>query len=119
MTDGSSAPRGRPRDSDIDRRVLDAAWDMLHTAGYAGLNVDEVAERADAAKTTVYRRWPTKDHLAVALATRILGEGPIPYTPDPRPDLTEFPAALAPSLNPLRLARHPHGPPPAPLSPPP
>ncbi len=109
MPDGSSAPRGRPRDSDIDRRVLDAAWDMLHTAGYAGLNVDEVAERADAAKTTVYRRWPTKDHLAVALATRILGEVPIPYTGDLRRDLTEFAAALAASLNRLRLAGHPDG----------
>src|SRR5258708_29352870 len=118
MTDGSSAPRGRPRDSDIDRRVLDAAWDMLHTAGYAGLNVDEVAERADAAKTTVYRRWPTKDHLAVALATRILGEGPIPYTPDLRRDLTEFATALAASLNRLPLAGAPRPRPPGGFSPP-
>jgi AcrR family transcriptional regulator len=109
MTNGASAPRGRPRDSDVDRRVLDAAWDVLHKSGYAGLNVDEVAERASAAKTTVYRRWPTKDHLAVALATRILGEVPIPDTGDLRRDLTEFGTALAASLNRLRLAGHPDG----------
>ncbi len=109
MSPGSAAPRGRPRDSDVDRRVLDAAWALIHTAGYAGLNVDEVAERAGAAKTTVYRRWPTKDHLAVALATRILGEVPIADTGDLRRDLTEFAAVLAASLNRLRLAGHPDG----------
>jgi AcrR family transcriptional regulator len=41
--------------------VLDVAWDLLLTGGYAGLNMDEVAERAAGAKTILYRRWPTKD----------------------------------------------------------
>ncbi len=100
---------GRPRDATVDRRVLDAAWDLLHDAGYAGLTVDEVADRAGAAKTTLYRRWPTKDHLAIALAARILGEVPIADTGDLRADLTEFAAGLAASLNRLRLAGHPDG----------
>jgi len=100
---------GRPRDATVDRRVLDAAWDLLHDAGYPGLTVDEVAERAGAAKTTLYRRWPTKDHLAIALAARILGEVPIADTGDLRADLTEFAAGLAASLNRLRLAGHPDG----------
>ena len=68
MSDRQGGRRGRPRDSAVDSRVLDAAWDLLHAKGFAGLTVDEVAERAGTAKTTVYRRWPTKDHLAVALA---------------------------------------------------
>jgi AcrR family transcriptional regulator len=68
--------------------------------------VDEVAERAAVAKTTLYRRWPTKDHLAVAVAAQILGEVPIPDTGDLRRDLTEFAAALAASLNRLRMAGH-------------
>jgi len=59
----------------VDSRVLDAAWDLLHAKGFAGLTVDEVAERAGPAQTTVYRRWPTKDHLAVALAADP-GRGP-------------------------------------------
>ncbi|MBV9205306.1 MAG: TetR/AcrR family transcriptional regulator [Actinobacteria bacterium] len=107
MTDRLSGRRGRPRDSAIDSRVLDAAWDLLHAKGFAGLTVDEVAERAGAAKTTVYRRWPTKDHLATALAARILGEIPIADTGDLRADLTAFAAALAGSLNRLRLAGTP------------
>jgi AcrR family transcriptional regulator len=74
--------------------------------GYAALNMDEVAERAEVAKTTLYRRWPTKDHLAVAVAAQILGEVPIPDTGDLRRDLTEFATALAASLNRLRMAGH-------------
>ncbi|HEY2508337.1 MAG TPA: TetR/AcrR family transcriptional regulator [Streptosporangiaceae bacterium] len=102
----TAAQRGRPRDSDVDKRVLDAAWDLLDTVGYAGLHVDEVAERAGAAKTTVYRRWPTKDHLAAALAVRILADVPIEDTGDVRHDLTRFATTLAVNLNRLRLVGH-------------
>jgi AcrR family transcriptional regulator len=104
MAAGNSSRRGRPRDNTVDRRVLDAAWDLLHEAGFAALTVDEVAERAGVAKTTLYRRWPTKDHLAIALAARILGEVPIAETGDLRRDLTGFTAALAASLDRLRRA---------------
>jgi AcrR family transcriptional regulator len=109
MSDRRGRSRGRPRDSGVDGRVLDAAWDLLHAKGFAGLTVDEVAERAGTAKTTVYRRWPTKDHLAVALAARILGEVPIADTGDLRADLTGFAVALAGSLDRLRLAGNPAG----------
>src|SRR5215470_14618633 len=109
MSDRQSGRRGRPRDSAVDSRVLDAAWDLLYAKGFAGLTVDEVAERAGTAKTTVYRRWPTKDHLAVALAARILGEVPIADTGDLRADLTGFAVALAGSLDRLRLAGNPAG----------
>src|SRR5215467_1029244 len=109
MSDRQGGRRGRPRDSAVDSRVLDAAWDLLHAKGFARLTVDEVAERARTAKTTVYRRWPTKDHLAVALAARSLGEVPIADTGDLRADLTGFAIALAGSLNRLRLAGNPAG----------
>src|SRR5258708_29506590 len=109
MIESGVARRGRPRDSAVDRRVLSAAWDLLNARGYAGLNVDEVAERAAVAKTTLYRRWPTKDHLAVAVAGQMLGEVPIPDTGDLRRDLTEFAAALAASLNQVRMAGAPRG----------
>ena len=56
------------------------AWDLLLSGGYAGLNVDEVAERAAVAKTTLYRRWPTKQALVADVlferaAHTVLGPG--------------------------------------------
>ena len=86
------------------RRVLSAAWGLLHAGGYAALNLDDVAKRAGVAKTTLYRRWPTKDHLAIAVGAQILGEVPIPDSGDLRHDLTEFAAGLATSLHTYRMA---------------
>jgi AcrR family transcriptional regulator len=106
MSQETAGRRGRPRDGAVDERVLSAAWGLLHAGGYAALNMDDVAARAGVAKTTLYRRWPTKDHLAVAVAAGMLAEVPIPDTGDLRHDLTEFTAGLAGSLNLLRMAGH-------------
>lgn len=40
---------------------------MVAEGGYGSLNVDVLAERAGVAKTTVYRRWPSKSALIAAL----------------------------------------------------
>jgi AcrR family transcriptional regulator len=106
MSQVTTGRRGRPRDGAVDERVLSAAWGLLHAGGYAALNMDDVAARAGVAKTTLYRRWPTKDHLAVAVAAEMLAEVPIPDTGDLRHDLTEFTVGLAGSLNLLRMAGH-------------
>ncbi len=102
--EGVAARRGRPRDTAVDQRVLDVAWNLLLTRGYAGLNVDEVAERAAVAKTTLYRRWPTKDHLAFAVATRMIPFASIPDTGDLCRDLTQFAVGLTESLHRYRTA---------------
>ena len=108
-SEGEPARRGRPRDTAVDQRVLDVAWDLLLAGGYAGLNVDEVAERAAVAKTTLYRRWPTKDHLAVAVVTRTIRPVAVPDTGDLRHDLAEFAAGLAASLHTYRMTGQPDG----------
>jgi AcrR family transcriptional regulator len=102
--DGGTARRGRPRDNAVDERVLDVAWDLLLSGGYAGLNVDEVAERAAVAKTTLYRRWPTKDHLAIAVATRRIPFAMVADTGDLCRDLTEFAVDMAANLQQYRAA---------------
>ena len=61
--------RGRPRREGADEEILNVALEMLREKGYRDLTVDAVAERAGVAKTTVYRRWPSKGALiAAALA---------------------------------------------------
>lgn len=40
--------------------------DILIERGYRGFTIDEVVTRASVSKATIYRRWPSKDLLAVA-----------------------------------------------------
>ena len=64
--------RGRPRREGADAQILGMTLEVLEEKGYADLTVDEVAERTKVAKTTIYRRWPSKGALvAAAMATRV------------------------------------------------
>lgn len=58
--------RGRPRRAGADEEILAVARQLLRENGYRDLNVDVVAERAGVAKTTLYRRWPSKGALVAA-----------------------------------------------------
>ena len=61
-----SPSRGRPRDTDVDRRILAATFRQLVDVGYGALSIEAVAAEAGVAKTTIYRRHPTKAELVVA-----------------------------------------------------
>lgn len=50
-----------PRD-----RVLDAAYELFSQRGIRGVGVNEVTERAGVATATLYRHFPSKDHLVLA-----------------------------------------------------
>jgi len=56
----------RPRRQTADR-VLGAAGRILREDGYARLTMERVAAESGAAKTTVYRRWPSKAALCMDL----------------------------------------------------
>lgn len=56
---------GRPRDPDLEVRLLSAAWALLTTHGYPDLKLSQVARQANAHRTDLYRRWPTKAQLVV------------------------------------------------------
>lgn len=58
--------RGRPRDPGTDDRITAAAAHLLLQRGFDRTTVDDVAARAGVGKATVYRRWPSKEDLAVA-----------------------------------------------------
>ena len=58
--------RGRPRREGADDEILAVTRALLAEKGYRELTVDTVAERARVAKTTVYRRWPSKGALVAA-----------------------------------------------------
>jgi AcrR family transcriptional regulator len=58
-----SAPKGRR----IRERVFSVATRILEREGYAGLTMERVAAESAIAKTTLYRRWPTKSALCMEL----------------------------------------------------
>ncbi|HKU99518.1 MAG TPA: TetR/AcrR family transcriptional regulator [Vineibacter sp.] len=67
MTTKPAARPGRPRDEATHRAILRAANRLLHEAGYGGFSIEGVALRAGVAKTSIYRRWPSKGALLLDL----------------------------------------------------
>jgi AcrR family transcriptional regulator len=61
------APRGRPRDPRRSQAIIDAARALLREGGWSNLTFEGVAAKAGVGRPTVYRRWPTKGHLAAEI----------------------------------------------------
>ena len=81
--------RGRPRSSEADHAILEAAAELLVFGGFETLTVDAVAARVRCSKATIYRRWTSKLHLAIdALAE--LPDAPVPDRGNVREDLREL-----------------------------
>lgn len=81
---------GRPFDHSKDALILESTLDLLAEHGYVRLTLDEVAARTGRAKTTLYRRWATKEDLVLA-AVRAAGRPP---EVDDLPDLGSLRAEL-------------------------
>jgi AcrR family transcriptional regulator len=61
------APHGRPRSESAHRAILEAFRELLIEDGFARLRLEHVAARASTSKATIYRRWRSKEDLAVEL----------------------------------------------------
>jgi TetR/AcrR family transcriptional regulator len=49
--------------TDLDRTILDTARTVFETYGVRRANIEDVAARAGVSRSTIYRRFPTKDDL--------------------------------------------------------
>jgi AcrR family transcriptional regulator len=65
------APRGRPRSDRAHRAILDAFLTRLIKEGFADLRLEHVAADAGVGKATIYRRWPSKEALALDLLMQL------------------------------------------------
>ena len=91
---GSIRPGGRTMR--VQSAVFDATLSVLAELGYSGLSIERVAERSGVNKTTIYRRWQTKDALlAAAMDTNAADVFPIPATESIADDLRAFGRGLA------------------------
>jgi AcrR family transcriptional regulator len=80
---------GRPRDPEIDERVMGVARRHLARSGYDAMSLTAIAEEAGTTRQALYRRWPTKADLAtaaVAAMSRTAERGP---SDDPFADLVQ------------------------------
>jgi AcrR family transcriptional regulator len=63
--------KGRPRDPEVDARVVRAVLELLGEVGYERLTVGAIARRAQVSRPAIYRRWRSKAEIvARALAER-------------------------------------------------
>ncbi|WSL78289.1 TetR/AcrR family transcriptional regulator [Kitasatospora sp. NBC_01266] len=69
-----SRSKGRPRSAAADQAILDATREALAELGWGGLTMGHVALRAGVAKTTLYRRWPSKNELVVDAVASLFDE---------------------------------------------
>jgi AcrR family transcriptional regulator len=56
---------GRPREEATEQAITAAARQVLADKGVARMSMEHVAAKAGVAKSTLYRRWPSKIELAV------------------------------------------------------
>jgi AcrR family transcriptional regulator len=68
-----ATPKTRRRGTELEEAILRAAAAELAEAGYPGLTMERVAQRAGTNKNAIYRRWPNRAALGVA-AYRHLAE---------------------------------------------
>jgi len=86
---------GSRRSPDAEAAVLAAARDLISERGYAGFSVDEGARRAGAGKTTIYRWYPTKADLFIAIyTTERSASVPVPDTGNLVADLVQYTTSL-------------------------
>ncbi len=55
------------------RAIIDAAGSLLDERGAAGFTVDELADKADVSRRTVFNHFPSVDDIVIAACSEVLG----------------------------------------------
>ena len=62
-TGNLGSAQGRPRDPSVDQAILRAALELFIEHGIAGATIEKIAKQAGVAKTSIYRRWTSREAL--------------------------------------------------------
>lgn len=89
-TENSRASVGARRNPETEQAVLQAAADLFREQGYGAVTMEAVCRRARAGKATLYRWWPSKAHLLLALYSRAKMDLPEPDTGTLKGDLLAY-----------------------------
>lgn len=92
--------RADPRVLRSKASILDACAELIAEEGFAGVSIEAVAARSGAAKTTIYRHWPSREALCIEAFGACAGARMAPPdTGSLRDDLVAVLSGLASSLN--------------------
>src|SRR5215469_3510161 len=95
LAGGHAGTRRKPTQTGTKERMIRAAARILSREGYAGLTMERVDAESGVAKTTLYRRWPTKAALCMELYLEVAGgELQDPDTGDVENDLEQIAATV-------------------------
>lgn len=95
MSGAIRRPRGRPRDRNIDLRIVEATLSVVAERGIGGAAMDEIAQRSGVSKATIYQRWPSKEALCIDAVRRSEVAQDQPDSADPRADCIRLLQAVA------------------------
>ncbi|MEU9978894.1 TetR-like C-terminal domain-containing protein [Streptomyces sp. NPDC051014] len=92
-------PGGPVLQDSVTEALATAFFEELASTGYARLSLDAVAKRAGAGKAAIYRRWPSKLEMSVALITAVAVDSAVPAdTGTLRGDILVFLTEIADAL---------------------
>jgi AcrR family transcriptional regulator len=80
MSEPVKSPPGRPRSAQADKAILQATLELLAEVGYQAMSMEAIAARAGVGKTTIYRRYSSKEELVADAIESRKEEVPIPDT---------------------------------------
>jgi AcrR family transcriptional regulator len=90
-TGPSEVRHSRRRSDHTETKILDAARELLADIGVQQLTIEAVAARSGVAKTTIYRRWRSKEDLALAVLLSMTEQVvEVPELEDARSELIAF-----------------------------
>lgn len=78
---------GRQRSAQTSQAILSATLELFAEVGLHGLSIEAIAARAGVGKTTIYRRWSSKEDILHEALYLLRGGNPLPDTGHIRDDL--------------------------------
>jgi AcrR family transcriptional regulator len=80
MSNTDKKPPGRPRSVKSHQAMLQATLELLAEVGFGAMSIDAIAARAGVGKTTIYRRYASKEELVADAIENVREEIVLPDT---------------------------------------
>lgn len=90
ISDFNNRPPGRPRSQKVHQAILEATRKLIMESGIHQVSMEAVASRAGVGKTTIYRRWSSKEELIAEAFGSLTDEVVIPDTGSILDDIKEL-----------------------------